>query len=111
MSILDEREKTHGNYSNVAMISQNFKNLLRCGQSPLTHVQRESLELICMKIARIVCGDPNEMDHWRDIAGYAELIYKKRQTQFGESTQQESSPDEFTDSVDGINRPPYFADG
>jgi hypothetical protein len=27
-----------------------------------------------MKMSRILCGNPNEPDHWRDIAGYATLI-------------------------------------
>jgi hypothetical protein len=33
----------------------------------------EALEMICTKIARILSGNPNDPDHWKDIAGYAEL--------------------------------------
>jgi hypothetical protein len=29
--------------------------------------------MICVKLARIACGDATERDHWRDIAGYATL--------------------------------------
>lgn len=35
--------------------------------------QREALELIATKIGRIVSGDPNHIDHWDDIIGYATL--------------------------------------
>lgn len=94
MSILDEREKTHGDYKMVAKVSQHLKDALfigPCEQLPETH--RESLEMICVKMARIVCGDHNEIDHWRDIAGYAELIYKKELNASGSSTTEEP-PDE-----------------
>jgi hypothetical protein len=39
----------------------------------LKDTQREALELIAMKIARILSGDHNYRDHWDDIEGYAEL--------------------------------------
>jgi hypothetical protein len=42
----------------------------------MTLVQRESLDMIATKIARIVCGDPDELDSWVDIGGYAELVIK-----------------------------------
>ena len=35
-----------------------------------TH-QQESLEMILHKIARVIAGDANYDDHWRDISGYA----------------------------------------
>jgi len=36
--------------------------------------QREALEMIQVKIARIINGDPNYADNWRDIEGYARLV-------------------------------------
>jgi hypothetical protein len=36
--------------------------------------QKESLEMIMHKVARILNGDPNYSDSWHDIAGYAKLI-------------------------------------
>jgi len=92
LSILDEREKTHGNYADVARVSQHLKSYLQ--QQDMLHMtaeQRESIEMICVKIARIVCGNANEPDHWIDISGYAELIHKKRPT--GEP-HQPGTPDE-----------------
>ena len=29
--------------------------------------------MISTKLARIASGNPNELDHWKDIAGYADL--------------------------------------
>jgi len=33
----------------------------------------EALEMICLKMARLVCGDSNNRDSWHDIEGYARL--------------------------------------
>jgi hypothetical protein len=43
----------------------------------LSASQKEALEMIAHKIGRILNGDPNYDDSWRDIAGYAELIVKQ----------------------------------
>lgn len=72
---LNERGKTHGNFIEQARTSQELKNILKThGSQPLTKDQHEALETICMKISRILHGNPNEPDHWRDIAGYATLV-------------------------------------
>jgi hypothetical protein len=36
-------------------------------------VQREALDQIAVKLARILSGDPTCADDWRDLAGYAWL--------------------------------------
>lgn len=76
--ILAERQATHGNYSEVASISQRLKSLMRHGPerqwASVADDQRESLDLIATKLARLLCGDPNHVDTWRDIAGYATLV-------------------------------------
>jgi hypothetical protein len=74
--ILNEREKTHGDYYRVAMMAQELKDAMRRGKNwkALDDTQRETLELIATKIGRILSGDPHEVDHWCDIAGYATLI-------------------------------------
>lgn len=43
----------------------------------LTPTQLESLDMILHKCGRILSGDPNEPDHWRDIEGYARLANKE----------------------------------
>lgn len=76
MTIIDERQKTHGDFYRVAGTAQELKDVLRRGKNwkTLDDTQRETLEMIATKIARILSGDPHEVDHWRDIAGYAALI-------------------------------------
>lgn len=75
-NILEERGKTHGQYPKQARCSQALKYVLRTGDkfNQLSGEQLESLELICMKMSRIVNGDPNHKDSWDDISGYATLI-------------------------------------
>lgn len=75
-AVLDQREKTYGDYGDVSDSSQRIKNVLR--QNPnwdeLYLFQRESLDMIANKIARIVNGDPEYLDSWVDIVGYAQLV-------------------------------------
>lgn len=79
--ILEERAKTHGSFACVAEIAQQLKDSMRDGcnwASPeMSSAQYEALEMFASKIARILCGNPNEVDHWRDIAGYAMLIVRE----------------------------------
>lgn len=68
---LEQRGTTHGDYGKTAETAQGLKALM--GRAP-TDTMRESIDLICTKLARIANGDPFEPDHWRDIAGYAKLV-------------------------------------
>ncbi len=74
--LLDEREKTHGAFYNVASMAQELKDAMRRGRNwkVLDDTERETLEMIASKIGRILAGNPHEPDHWRDISGYATLI-------------------------------------
>jgi Domain of unknown function (DUF6378) len=71
--LLVEREKSHGDFITTAKISQNLKSTIHYHNSSVSSAQKEALEMIATKIARILCGDPFEKDHWNDIAGYAHL--------------------------------------
>jgi len=75
--ILEDRAKTHGNFSVQAHIAQTLKEVTVPFKHKLTASQRESVDMILHKIARICAGDPNEIDHWQDIAGYATLVAKQ----------------------------------
>lgn len=70
--ILEERGKTHGDYSLQAELSQEIKKTCELRVEVPPYVQ-ESLDMIAHKMARIAAGNPLEPDHWRDIAGYATL--------------------------------------
>jgi hypothetical protein len=76
--LLNTRAKTHGDYDSMARRAQYLKESFRTSSNwdSLTVGQKEALELIATKIARILSGNPHEADHWRDIAGYARLVEK-----------------------------------
>jgi len=73
---LAERAKTHGHFESHAFIAQNIKIQIQRshGYSSLDYTQREALDMIAHKIARILNGNPDHHDHWHDIAGYATLV-------------------------------------
>ena len=78
--LLAEREHTHGNFEATALIAQRFKDVSKSTPNwggKLTDVQREALEGVFTKIARILSGDPNHKDHWSDIAGGAHLVEER----------------------------------
>jgi hypothetical protein len=75
MKVLEEREKTHGDFERTAQVAQMLKRYMDEARG-CTDVQWEALHMIASKLARIICGNPHEEDHWRDIAGYAKLVAK-----------------------------------
>jgi len=82
-SLLEERGKTHGDFRHQATWAQNMKRAMRCpdGWDNLAPCQREALDMIAQKISRALHGNPTEVDHWRDIAGYAQLIVRELEGQ------------------------------
>lgn len=70
--MLAERGKDYGDFREVAATAQALKDLATSDR--MSDSQREAMEMICSKIARLACGDPNHFDTWRDVAGYATLI-------------------------------------
>lgn len=83
--LIQDRRRDYGSYVMTAQISQEFKSDFKLYTdlndvplwNKLTCSQKESLEMISLKISRILNGDPNKVDNWRDIAGYAELVAKE----------------------------------
>lgn len=72
---LKQRQKTHGDFKTHAQISQELKAVLwKYDYQNLSPEQCEALEMIAHKIARILNGNANHVDHWHDIAGYATLV-------------------------------------
>lgn len=77
--ILAERGARYGTFKNHAVIAQELKRALYRHMDQVSKVepdadQLEALEMICHKLARIVNGDPDYADSWRDISGYASLV-------------------------------------
>ena len=76
LPVLAEREATHGNFAATALIAQRLKDVSKSSPNwndRLTDVQRETLEAIFTKVARILSGDPNHLGHWEDGEGYFRL--------------------------------------
>ena len=77
-ALLAEREKTHGDYEIHAAITQDLKRTINHHVGDLDRRldddMQETLDMIAHKIGRIIAGNPAEPDHWRDIAGYAQLV-------------------------------------
>lgn len=75
-TILDVRQVVNGKLAEQAKVSQALKLALykNALDKDLSDLQREALEMILHKIARVIAGNPNHCDHWDDIAGYATLV-------------------------------------
>lgn len=74
--MLDERETRYGVFTGQAKISQELKLRMHCAPKwgTLSYDQREALDMVVHKIARLLNGDPDYADNWIDIAGYATLV-------------------------------------
>ena len=76
---LDAREKTYGDFDLQAMISQDLKQIMRATpqwpESP--DIEKEALDMIVHKMARILNGGVRDSDNWHDIAGYATLVERE----------------------------------
>lgn len=77
--ILEERGARYGKFKDHARISQELKRAMYRHIDQVSKIdpdpdQMEALEMIAHKIARILNGDPDYSDSWRDIAGYATLV-------------------------------------
>lgn len=81
--ILDERQKTHGDFASHAVIAQELKSQIDKSGQELSAVQREGLEMILHKVARILNGNADHKDHWDDIAGYATLVSRDLEREGG----------------------------
>jgi len=78
--LTEERETTHGGFSANARVSQELKATIHCENSDMTNVQREAIDMICMKLSRIASGHAHFADHWEDIQGYCQLVLDNNDT-------------------------------
>lgn len=78
---LDDRESKYGSWKINAGTAQALKGVMHSAPNwaKLQPHQRESLDLIATKIGRLLCGDPNSVDSWHDIGGYAGLSEREIQ--------------------------------
>lgn len=80
---LDTRAKDYGLFKDGAALMQSLKRSLAehaaRHNKAFADDQWEALEMIVHKMGRIVNGNPDVVDHWVDIAGYATLIADRLQ--------------------------------
>ena len=76
---LAERGAVYGRFQDHATISQSIKRAMRAtpGWQELPDDMRESLEMLAHKVARILNGNPDYVDSWHDVSGYATLVEKR----------------------------------
>lgn len=74
--MLSGRKARYGSFSGHARISQQLKRAMQNSPnwSKLTDVQKEGLEMVQHKVARMLNGDPLYLDNIIDIVGYSTLI-------------------------------------
>ena len=81
--ILDKRGTSYGTFLDNARVTQRLKAVAHnfAGQNNKTFDadQAEALDMIFTKVGRILNGDPNHIDSWIDIAGYATLVADRLQ--------------------------------
>jgi transposase-like protein len=75
---LDARAVDYGKFIEGAEVMQMLKRVVQVAlnnrDKVLAHDQAEAMDMIIHKIGRIVNGNPDVVDHWLDIAGYAKLV-------------------------------------
>ena len=70
--ILSERGDRYGSFADVAKTTM----AIQCAMqgNVMRDYQEAALQMIASKLARIAHGDPDYIDNWVDIAGYAQLV-------------------------------------
>ena len=80
---LNTRAQDYGKFKDGAALMQGIKRLLadhaRAHDKLFADDQWEAIEMIVHKMARIVNGNPDKVDSWVDIAGYATLVSDRLQ--------------------------------
>lgn len=76
---IPNRDDQHGGMEAVGSISQRLKDVLRTGANwqHLSNAQREALDMMMHKVARIMSGDLTVKDHWIDAGGYPLCIARQ----------------------------------
>lgn len=80
---IPNRDHQHGGMYAVGQLAQNIKGAMRTGDNwhRLTPGEREALDMIAHKAARILSGaDPHDPEHWSDLAGYAQAAMRSTAT-------------------------------
>src|SRR3546814_2984212 len=76
---LEERWSRYGSFTSQAEFAEMINGVYESSTqwSKMKPDSKEALRIIANKIGRILNGDPEYDDNWRDIAGYATLVLKR----------------------------------
>lgn len=79
LETLNERGSRYGDFSHHARAAQRLQDAMRttANWDRLSDDKKQSLTVIADKIARILTGDPEYIDNWHDIQGYARLCEER----------------------------------
>jgi hypothetical protein len=74
--ILDKRGSVYGDFRRNGDVSQALKDVMHGTENwkYMSNAQREALDMVALKISRILTGDPRYIDNWVDGAGYMQRI-------------------------------------
>ena len=100
--VLKERGTRYGNYLEQCQISRVLRDVItqsiRMRNTRLYADQEDALMMMCVKISRIINGDPDYADNWDDIAGYAKLVANRlssdKQKQLEQRSEEDAKPTE-----------------
>lgn len=78
-AVLVERGARYGDFMGHARLTQALKAVFHGSPrwDTLLPDQREALEMIAHKVGRILNGDPDYVDSWTDLVGYARLVEQR----------------------------------
>jgi hypothetical protein len=76
-ALLEERGSVHGDFRTQFKISSIIKKAMRLGEYPLDEIEGECIDMIAVKLSRLVCGKRN-IDDVDDLIGYATLLHRYR---------------------------------
>jgi hypothetical protein len=80
---LESRATAYGTFRDNARLAQALKRAMAEHAEDMGKTfaddQWEALEMIATKVSRIINGNPDDIDQWHDIAGYATLIADRLQ--------------------------------
>lgn len=74
--VLEARQITYGTFSVQAAITREIKRVMHATPywEEISADKQEALDMIAVKMGRILNGDNSYKDSWVDIAGYATLV-------------------------------------
>lgn len=77
--LIDSRQGTHGEFNENSRATWEIVRTLQGERNwaVLPDNMKHAIYMIAHKMARIMAGNPEEPDHWQDIAGYATLVAQR----------------------------------